>query len=68
MTDVVKFGSKAGRAGAKLDPALKEFLDEVLIPALVQKFLTDRGNPLALIREDVRQSAVKASASAEGVQ
>lgn len=68
MADVVQFGSKARRASAKLDPALKEFLDEVLIPALVKKFLSERGNPLALIPEDVPQSAVKASVSAEGVQ
>jgi hypothetical protein len=55
--------------GAPLAPALKEFIDAVLVPALVKEYLADhaRENRLALIPEGVTQSLPTHSASAEGV-
>lgn len=56
--------------GARLDPALKEFLDAVVIPALVKEYLSEhaRENRLALVPQGVTQSVATHSASAEGVQ
>jgi hypothetical protein len=70
MATETQFGDKAKRSGAQLDPALKEFLDAVVIPALVKEYLSEheRENRLALIPERVPQSIAKHSASAEGVR
>jgi hypothetical protein len=70
MTTVVQFGSKARRSGAQIDPALKEFLDAVMIPALVKEYISEqeRENRLALVPEGMTQFAAKHSASAEGVR
>jgi hypothetical protein len=69
MATVVQFGGKAKSRGAQLDPALKEFLDTIVIPALVKEYLSEhaRENRLALVRNDVTQSVPTHSASAEGV-
>ena len=55
---------------ARLDPALKEVLDAVVIPALVKEYLSEhaRENRLALVPQGVTQSVATHSASAEGVQ
>jgi hypothetical protein len=66
MANPLQFGRKKNQ-GAGLDPALKEFLDEVLIPTLVQKYLRDHDNQLAVVSEDVPEFAVQDPASAEGV-
>jgi len=66
MAAVVQFGN-AREAGEQLDPAVKEFLDEVVIPALVKKFLSEPENRLAVVREDVPQCE-RNSASVEGVR
>jgi hypothetical protein len=66
MASVVQL-DKAKRASQKLDPAVREFLDEVFIPALVKKFLLERENQLAVIRGDVQQCEGNLP-SAEGVQ
>ena len=70
MAAAAQFGGKAKRAGAQLDPALKEFLDAVVIPALVREYISEqeRENRLALVPEGVTQFAAKHSASAEGVR
>jgi len=70
MAALVQFGSKARPREAQLDPALKEFLDAVVIPALVREYLSEheRENRLALVPEGVTQSVSEDSASAEGVQ
>jgi len=70
MTKVLQFGGKTKRPGAQLDPALKEFLDAVVIPALVKEYLSEheRENRLALVPRGVTQSVAIHSASAEGVQ
>lgn len=69
MAAVIQFGVKAGPRGSQLDSALKEFLDAVVIPALVKEYLSehDRENRLALLPESMTQSVPTRSASAEGV-
>ena len=70
MAMAVQFGGKTKRPGAQLDPALKEFLDAVVIPALVKEYLSEHGseNRLALAPQAVTQSVATFSASAEGVR
>ena len=70
MPTALQFGGRAKRAGAQLDPAFREFLDAVVVPALVKEYLSEhaRENRLALIPEGVTESATKDSASAEGVR
>jgi hypothetical protein len=69
MASAIQFGGKAKRAGAQLDPALKVFLDSVVIPALVKEYLSEhaRENRLALVPAGMTHSAANGSASAEGV-
>jgi hypothetical protein len=69
MATAIQFGSKTKSRGAQLDPALKEFLDVVVIPALVKEYLLEheRENRLALVPDGVTHSAANDSASAEGV-
>ena len=67
MAGVVQFGRNAKAQGATLDPALKEFLDEIFIPALVEKYLKESKNHLAPVSEGMTQS-LSMSASAEGVR
>jgi hypothetical protein len=52
-----------------LDPVLKEFLDVVVIPALVKAYLLENGgeNRLAIRPNDVTHSDSRDSTSAEGV-
>lgn len=70
MATAVQFGGKTKRLGAQLDPALKEFLDTVVIPALVKAYLSEHEdeNRLALVSRCVTQSVATDSASAEGVR
>ena len=67
MAIVRQIGEKAGQPEGRLDPALKEFLDEVLIPALVKKFILEQ-NQLASVSDGMTEFALNHSASAEGVQ
>jgi hypothetical protein len=59
----------AKQAGAKLDPALKEFLDVVVIPALVKAYLKEgeAEKRLVIVPNNVRQSGSEASLPIEGV-
>jgi hypothetical protein len=41
MADVLKFGSKAKSNGAGISPALRDFLDAVIVPLLVRKALAE---------------------------
>jgi len=70
MATAIQFGGKTKRPGAQLDPALKEFLDAVVIPALVKKYLSEHEdeNRLALVSRGMAQSVATDSASAEGVR
>lgn len=69
MATAVQIGGKTKRASTQLDPALKEFLDAVVIPALVKEYLSEheRENRLALVPQGVTKSVATHSASAEGV-
>lgn len=69
MATVAQFGGKEKRLHAQLDPALKEFLDFVVIPALVKAYLVENGgeNRLALIPNGVTHSDARDSALGEGV-
>lgn len=70
MPTTVQIGGRTKRPGAQLDPALKEFLDAVVIPALVKEYLSEHGseNRVALAPQAMTQSVATFSASAEGVQ
>ena len=70
MATTIQFGQEARvRAKQQLEPRLKEFLDFVVIPALVKKYLLEMKNEnrLAIIPINVTQSESKHPASAEGV-
>ena len=69
MASAIQFGGKTKPRPAQLDPALKEFLDLIVIPALVKEYLREHEcqNRLALVPEGVTHFAAKDSASAEGV-
>lgn len=67
MPAALQFGAKATEA-PRLHPALKEFLDVVVIPALVKAYLLENGdeNRLALVPNDVQHFPSRKSVSAEG--
>ena len=69
MATVLQFGAKASPRGSHLDPALKEFLDEVVIPALVKAYLleSEGENRLAKTPNDVTHCRSEHSLSTEGV-
>jgi hypothetical protein len=56
------------RLGARLDPALRTFIDRVIVPALVREYIADRQNGLAAGARAVAQSEASNALSAEGVQ
>jgi hypothetical protein len=58
------------RLGAKLDPALRDFVDRVIVPALVREYIAEHGTPnqLAHPARAVRQFEPKKRLSAEGIQ
>jgi hypothetical protein len=58
------------RLGAKLDPALRDFVDRVIVPALVREYIAEHGTPnqLADSARGVRQFEPKKRLSAEGIQ
>jgi hypothetical protein len=67
MTTVAQFGSKAKRISTQLEPALKEFLDVVVIPALVKAYLLENGseNHLAIMPNHVTHFTSEDSVSIE---
>lgn len=70
MSRSIQIDGMVNRSGTQLDPALKGFLDAVLVPALVKEYLAEleRENRLALVPEGVTESVPLHSASAEGVR
>ena len=58
MPAALQFGAEATSRGSQLHPALKEFLDVVVIPALVKAYLLENcdENRLALVPNDVQHS------------
>ena len=59
MATVLQLGAKPMPRGSQLHPTLKEFLDEVVIPALVKAYLmeSDAENRLAIMPNNVPKSA-----------
>lgn len=41
MADVLKFGRKARKGGEEIPAALREFIDAVIVPALVREYLAE---------------------------
>jgi hypothetical protein len=68
MPPALQFGSKTAQ-GSQLHPALKDFLDVVVIPALVKAYLLENGNEnrLALVPNDVQHSPSEESVLSEGI-
>jgi hypothetical protein len=72
MASGTQFGSRARQLGERLDPALKEFLDAVVIPALVKEYLseyqreTKPQNSLVVVRDSMANSASESSYAEEG--
>ena len=66
---IPQFGAEASQRGSQLDAGLKEFLDAVVIPALVKAYLSENGveNRLATMPNNVTHSASEHSLSTEGV-
>lgn len=52
MADVLKFGRKATARGEEIPAALREFIDAVVIPALVKECLAETENPNVLVLSD----------------
>jgi hypothetical protein len=42
MADVIKFGRTAHAGGEGIPPALRSFIDEVIVPARVRAYLAER--------------------------
>jgi len=68
MPAAFQFASKMAR-GSQLHPALKDFLDVVVIPALVKAYLVENSgeNRLALVPNDVQHSPSGESVSSERI-
>jgi hypothetical protein len=68
MAEVLKFGKKATPRGEEIPAALREFIDAVIIPALLKEYLaeTDRPNVLVLSDDGMANSATRELPS-EGV-
>lgn len=56
MARVLQFDGKARSHNAELDPALREFLDTIVIPALVKEYVREyeRENCLAPIPQGMK--------------
>jgi len=68
MPAAFQSGSKRAQ-GSQLHPALKDFLDVVVIPALVKAYLVEnsRENRLALVPNDVQHSPSEELVSSERI-
>ena len=68
MAPLQRFGATAAARHSRLDPALKEFLDAVVIPALVKAYLLEGGGEigLAIVPNDVKHSDPESSLTIEG--
>jgi hypothetical protein len=69
MATTCQFARKATSRDSLLDPALKEFLDAVVIPALVKAYIREDGvqNSLATVPNDVTHFVSKTSIFAKEV-
>jgi hypothetical protein len=68
MADVLKFGKKATPRREEIPAALREFIDAVVIPALVKEYLAETESPNVLVLSDdgMANSAAR-GLSSEGV-
>ncbi len=57
-----------GLRGAKLSPALKDWIDRVIVPALVKEFLDARREKPCVAFRQMAHSAPSTSVSAEEVR
>jgi hypothetical protein len=69
MATTCQFARKATSRDSRLDPAVNEFLDAVVIPALVKAYLLESSaqNLLDTVPNDVTHFVSKGSISAEEV-
>jgi hypothetical protein len=68
---LAKITAMSGRqADAGIDPKLKAFIDRVVVPALVQEYLTKlrHENQLAANPSGVRKCSTNSTATAEGIR
>jgi len=70
MAATCQFARKATSRDSRLDRAVKEFLDAVVIPALVKAYILEGGvqNPLATVRNDVTHFVSEESIFVKEVQ
>jgi hypothetical protein len=63
MATTYQFARRVMSRDSRLDPAVKEFLDAVVIPALVKAYVLEGGvqNPLATVPNDVTHFVSKES-------
>jgi len=68
ITAVSELQKQADRLGARLSPDLREFVDRVIVPALLREYLAEKKaeNPIAATPQSVADSARRLSA--EGIQ
>jgi hypothetical protein len=52
MADVLKFGKKVAPRREEIPAALREFIDAVVIPALVKEYLAETESPNVLVLSD----------------
>jgi hypothetical protein len=52
MADVLKFDKKVRPQGEEIPAALREFIDTVIVPALVKEYLAETESPNLLVLAD----------------
>ena len=70
MADVLKFGQKARPRGEEIPAALREFVETVIVPALVREWNAERNNPNVLASGNcgVASSAANVTRSCEAIR
>ena len=69
MAEVLQFDGKTRSPGARLDPEVRSWIRNVIVPAMVREYLAEHGaivvaEPIAV----VPQCKANARLSAEGIQ
>jgi hypothetical protein len=70
MADALKFEKKARPEGKEISAALREFVEKVIVPALVREWNAERNNPniLASANYSVANSAANDPLSREAIR
>jgi hypothetical protein len=70
MAEILKFEKRPKPSGGGIPPALREFVEKVIVPALVREWNADRNNPniLASANCSVASSAANDPRSCEALQ